>query len=430
MSNLLKRGTTTISEERIIDYNELIKLKLKNIANDRENHGNVDADGFVNGLKADVVEQLLTGSDEDGETAQSQEDVNNQIAAALEEANEQAQTIRDEANEVLAQAHMEARKIIEDAKRTGYEQGAQNAREEYNAKADELARDYEAKKAQLEKEYNDMKASMEPELVETITEVFKKITYTVAEDNKDIIIGLINGVMKNTDISNEFIIKVSPEDYKFLVNNQGKIYCSVSKEVTMDIVEDATMKKNQCIIESDTGVYDCSLDIELNNLIEDIKKARGKQDNLHVVEIGLESKLIKVQRREYFRLSCSIPATIRCMTVMNEGKDDFKDSDFSKEEIECTIIDISGGGIKAYSKQMFEKSSVVLLNFTLKFNNGNKEKSIIGKVVDSFKNANDESVFDNRFQFIDVSKSDRDEIVKYIFEQQRNILKKELGYNG
>ena len=271
MSNLLKRGTTTISEERIIDYNELIKLKLKNIANDRENHGNVDADGFVNGLKADVVELLLTGSDEDGETAQSQEDVNNQIAAALEEANEQAQTIRDEANEVLAQAHMEARKIIEDAKRTGYEQGAQNAREEYNAKADELARDYEAKKAQLEKEYNDMKASMEPELVETITEVFKKITYTVAEDNKDIIIGLINGVMKNTDISNEFIIKVSPEDYKFLVNNQGKIYCSVSKEVTMDIVEDATMKKNQCIIESDTGVYDCSLDIELNNLIEDIK---------------------------------------------------------------------------------------------------------------------------------------------------------------
>lgn len=271
MSNLLKRGTTTISEERIIDYNELIKLKLKNIANDRENHGNVDADGFVNGLKADVVEQLLTGSDEDGETAQSQEDVNNQIAAALEEANEQAQTIRDEANEVLAQAHMEARKIIEDAKRTGYEQGAQNAREEYNAKADELARDYEAKKAQLEKEYNDMKASMEPELVETITEVFKKITYTVAEDNKDIIIGLINGVMKNTDISNEFIIKVSPEDYKFLVNNQGKIYCSVSKEVTMDIIEDATMKKNQCIIESDTGVYDCSLDIELNNLIEDIK---------------------------------------------------------------------------------------------------------------------------------------------------------------
>lgn len=273
MSNLLKRGTTFISEERIIDYNELIKLKLKNIVSDKESHSNVDADGFVNGLKADVVEQLLTGSEDENEAVdpQNPDDVKNQLAAAIEEANEQARSIKDEANEVLAQAHMEAGKIIEDAKRTGYEQGACNAREEYESKAEALEREYEQKRAQLEKEYNDMKAAIEPELVETITEVFRKITYTVAEDNKDIIIGLINGVMKNSDISNEFVIRVSPDDYRFLVNNQGKIYCAVSKEVNMDIVEDAAMKKNQCIIESDTGVYDCSLDIELNNLIRDIK---------------------------------------------------------------------------------------------------------------------------------------------------------------
>lgn len=273
MSNLLKRGTTIISEERIIDYNELIKLKLNNIANDKERQDNVDADGFVNGLKADVVEQLLTGSEED-ETSDgeaSQESVQNQIAAALEEANEQAESIKDEANEVLAKAHMEANRIIEDAKRTGYEQGAQNAREEYETKAMELAQDYENKKAELQQQYDELRAAMEPELVETITEVFRKITYTVAEDNKDIIIGLINGVMKNSDISNEFVIRVSSDDYRFLVNNQGKIYCAVSGEVTMDIVEDATLSKNQCIIESDTGVYDCSLDIELNNLIKDIK---------------------------------------------------------------------------------------------------------------------------------------------------------------
>lgn len=273
MSNLLKRGTTFISEERIIDYNELIKLKLKNIVSDKECHSNVDADGFVNGLKADVVEQLLTGSEDENEAVDSQnpDDIKNQLAAAIEEANEQARSIKDEANEVLAQAHMEAGKIIEDAKRTGYEQGAYNAREEYESKAEALEREYEQKKAQLEKEYNDLKAAIEPELVETITEVFRKITYTVAEDNKEIIIGLINGVMKNSDISNEFVIRVSPDDYRFLVNNQGKIYCAVSKEVNMDIVEDAAMKKNQCIIESDTGVYDCSLDIELNNLIRDIK---------------------------------------------------------------------------------------------------------------------------------------------------------------
>ena len=78
----------------------------------------------MNGLKADVVEQLLTGSEDENEAVDSQnpDDVKNQLAAAIEEANEQARSIKDEANEVLAQAHMEAGKIIEDAKRTGYEQ--------------------------------------------------------------------------------------------------------------------------------------------------------------------------------------------------------------------------------------------------------------------------------------------------------------------
>ena len=55
MSNLLKRGTTVSSDERVIDYNDLVKIKLKHIIEIQYNKYNVDADGFVNGLKADVV---------------------------------------------------------------------------------------------------------------------------------------------------------------------------------------------------------------------------------------------------------------------------------------------------------------------------------------------------------------------------------------
>ena len=257
-------------EEKMLAYLDNAKRKLNSIVNNEEELEKLNDE--YDKAYADVLAAAEKLTALRKKTAQKfAEDVKNQLAAAIEEANEQARSIKDEANEVLAQAHMEAGKIIEDAKRTGYEQGACNAREEYESKAEALEREYEQKKAQLEKEYNDLKAAIEPELVETITEVFRKITYTVAEDNKEIIIGLINGVMKNSDISNEFVIRVSPDDYRFLVNNQGKIYCAVSKEVNMDIVEDAAMKKNQCIIESDTGVYDCSLDIELNNLIRDIK---------------------------------------------------------------------------------------------------------------------------------------------------------------
>ena len=161
-------------------------------------------------------------------------------------------------------------------RRTGFykklrSKDAEGARQEYEDKAAQLARDYEAKAEQLTNEYEQLKAAIEPELVNTITDVFRKVTRVVSDDNQDIILGLIGNVLKNAETSNDFVIKVSPEDYKFLTNNQGKIYCAVSKEINLDIVADTTMKKNECIIETDAGVFDCSLDIELNNLIKDIK---------------------------------------------------------------------------------------------------------------------------------------------------------------
>lgn len=123
----------------------------------------------------------------------------------------------------------------------------------------------------LEAEYIQRKKQIEPELVDVLTGVFEKVIFTVAEDDKSILLHLINSALENSDKSNEFLIKTSPEDYKFLVNNQGKIYCAMTKEITLEITPDETLERNQCIIETDGGVFNCSLDIELNNLIKKIK---------------------------------------------------------------------------------------------------------------------------------------------------------------
>lgn len=45
----------------------------------------------------------------------------------------------------------------------------------------------------------------------------------------------------------------------------------MSREVNIDIVEDTGLERNQCMIETNTGIFNCSLDIELNNLIKNIK---------------------------------------------------------------------------------------------------------------------------------------------------------------
>lgn len=124
---------------------------------------------------------------------------------------------------------------------------------------------------QLEEDYEQRRNDMEPQIVEALLAVFTEVTHTVSEDNKEIVLHLINNVLKNVENSHSYSIKVSPDDYNFVLNNQGKIYCAMNNEVNLDIVQDMALKQNECMIETDSGVFNCSLDVELHNLIKQIK---------------------------------------------------------------------------------------------------------------------------------------------------------------
>ena len=273
LPNLLKRSSVINKDERVIDYNDLIKKKIQAIMESK--HNEMDADGFINGLHADVVDELISDDDTADALTEDAAMGEQQAAASLENTNAEAERIIEEARlqaeQIIADANKNADAAFEEAKQNGYYEGNEKAQEEMNIKQAQLEVEFDNKRKELEQEYNNLKESIEPELVEVITDVFRKVTGVVAEDNQEIILHLINDVMHNADGSRDYVIKVSPDDYKFLVNNQGKIYCAMSREVNIDIVEDATIERNQCMIETNTGIFNCSLDIELNNLIKNIK---------------------------------------------------------------------------------------------------------------------------------------------------------------
>lgn len=272
MSNLLKKGSTISRDERVIDYNERIKEKIQAVMEANAAAGQAAGDGFINGLTADVVERLTSDEDDaDNEAAVTEEQINNllqekraEAQKLLDDANAQAQRIIEQAQEQIKNANIEA-------VRSGYDEGKSKAAAELESTRAELEREYGERLDKLEAEYMQRRKEIEPELVDVITEVFEKVIFTAAEDDKSILLYLINKALENAENSSEFLIKASPDDYKFLANNQGKIYCAMTKEIELEIAPDETLQKNQCMIETDGGVFNCSLDIELNNLIKKIK---------------------------------------------------------------------------------------------------------------------------------------------------------------
>ena len=45
----------------------------------------------------------------------------------------------------------------------------------------------------------------------------------------------------------------------------------VNEDVQIEIVMDPALSESQWIIDADSGVYDCSLDVELDNLTRDLR---------------------------------------------------------------------------------------------------------------------------------------------------------------
>ena len=262
LSNLLKAGrVVTETEKRVIDYNDLISEKLMKIQKEAVASENTEESSeFVSGLKIEgYVQPIEQEYDEDVINSSNEE-----AERIIEEANASAVAIIEEAR---IRAEILTQEIAEKAKKEGFQEGLKNGASETEKMKEQLAEE----KVKQDTEYKRQLELLEPELVNTILEVFSKVFQVTLEDKEDMIQHLVANAVAHIDNSYEFIIRVSKEDYPNLKKNKDQIFEEIPQISTLKIIKDSSLKKNQCLIETDGGVFDCSIDTQLEKLINDIK---------------------------------------------------------------------------------------------------------------------------------------------------------------
>ena len=248
----------------------------------------VDEDGNTI-YPSDEEGHVLLPLDEDGTPLVVIDDEGNPVINQVEEAEEEAEeafvdmeAIQAQADEMIANAREEADAIIaeaqeqaealkshyeEEGKKTGYQEGLADAMNEFNAKKDEL----EAERQQLQAEFDEKERAMESELVDVITEVMERFFLVQFGNKKDLLLHLIDNALINIENSHEFLIKVNDENFDFLNQYKSQLQEKVGNDLQLDIIRDPVLDVHQCLIETDGGVFDCSLDVELDNLVKDLK---------------------------------------------------------------------------------------------------------------------------------------------------------------
>lgn len=141
---------------------------------------------------------------------------------------------------------------------------------------------------------------------------------------------------------------------------------------------------------------------------------RSNNDGFAILEVNVTKDIKKIQRRQYFRFDCSVPVLF--------FQPDTGDPD-EMEEIIGKTIDISGGGLSALTENMLESNAILKGYLEL----DDIRVGFSGKILRCIRyNKSDEVKYLSSVSFTDIEYKDREKIVGFIFNRQRELLKRGL----
>lgn len=271
-SNLYKAGFVHLGEDaRVIDMNAILEKRLKEEAERRSRqpeHELVAAqDGFTEGLNAEKVDVLLEPDAEAASLQNASIQEQEQLKQEIEEARNELAGLQAQIEQEKEQAQLEIdqmkAKAFEEANEQGYQEGYRKGLDSVQ----ELQKQCEDERLQQEQEYQKKLEEMEPLMVDTLCDVYSHIFKVEAKEHKELVLKLLQDTLLKVDGTGSIIVHVAKEDYAYVQEQKAALLEEAGMQSgSVEIVSDAALARAQCMIETEGGVYDCSLDTELAEL--------------------------------------------------------------------------------------------------------------------------------------------------------------------
>lgn len=272
-SNLFKAGWVVINDDaRVINSNELIEQKLQNVARmntyqsmlpeDEEEDG-----GFSTGLSAESIDTLLDPDSERAVLKSASVEELDRVKQELSAAKEELSRVQAQIGQLKENAQAEIDNLREETLKKASDQGYQDGYRQGMQEVSALREECTAKEKQLEQDYLSKVKELEPEFVKNLTQIYEHIFKVDLSDYHQLVVSLLADAMQRIDTSGNMIVHVSKEDYPEVNSAKVELFeRSGTPAERVEIVPDMTLAPSRCMIETESGVYDCSLGTELSEL--------------------------------------------------------------------------------------------------------------------------------------------------------------------
>ncbi|EOC99307.1 FliH/SctL family protein [Caldisalinibacter kiritimatiensis] len=178
------------------------------------------------------------------------------------------QDAKDKADEYIEGSYAKSKEIIEEARKQGFNEGYSKGYQEGKEDADKLIEEAnEIKREYLERSRKVIK-NIEKDVIELVIKNCEKIINMKLDDDKELILSIVEKGLESLAVSEKVTIRVSPDDYDVVELSKGRILAMATLVEDIVIKKDNNLERGGCIIETEKG----SVDVSIKSQIEEMKK--------------------------------------------------------------------------------------------------------------------------------------------------------------
>ena len=221
--------------------------------------------------------------------AQAEQIINNakeQAFAIIKEKNDEAQIIKmnaeDDARDILEKATAEAqrieegiaekeKKIISEARVIGYKDGWDEGINKANGEVERLTERMHDMINGIINKRTSIFIEAEQQIISLVLSIARKVIKVLSENQKNVVINNVIHSLKKLSTRKNIAIRVNLADLELTTQYKEK-FIKIAETDNIKILEDTTVDKGGCIIETDFGTLDARISSQLHEIEDRVQE--------------------------------------------------------------------------------------------------------------------------------------------------------------
>jgi flagellar assembly protein FliH len=173
---------------------------------------------------------------------------------------------QEEAQAILEKAHADEQSIRETAKNEGFDKGHEEGYQFGNEEASRLIMRLHTIIEAVQGKRQEILDSTEQQIVELVLLMTRKVVKIMSDNQKSVVMANVVQALKKVKGRGEVTLRVNMEDVKLTTDHIKDFIKEVENVKNITVLEDSSVEKGGCIVETDFGAIDARISSQLSEL--------------------------------------------------------------------------------------------------------------------------------------------------------------------